>query len=579
VKELKVWLLLAMVFCLSALAPQTTSASRNDGQWVQYRQPDGTVLTVRFCGDEHFTYYVTQTGKLMNRGEDGFLKLISKEDLLQEVNQARSSEQTVTKRKGRLRTSWDPEKVYKLPVILVSFSDEQFKSNHSAAFYDSLFNEPGFNKKIGPGCVADYFREQSNGLFNASFDIYGPIQMPDTAACYSKPGSGTYRTVLRKAFIKAVDSLAIDLSVYDWDGDGLVQQVVFIYAGYGGNDGKSPRKGIINPHTSTFSTYESHGVRANWYTCSAERWGYNDESCGIGTICHEFTHALGLPDLYPTTGSEYSVVDEWDLMDGGNFTNWGWCPPNYSALEKMLLGWQTPVELTEPTTITNMKSVAEGGTVYCISHTDDEFFLLENRQQVGWDAGIPGKGLAIFHVFYNDVAWHIGGDGGSNSVNNNSNMHRYELVPADNMGYYASLDWAKAIKKQQFQNNVERLNSNVLSGAPYPLVTDTIENRRLTASSTPAMKVFDVVAGGDSIMNKPITNIQMSEDGLISFDFMDEVETGISSMQTANCMMHDNIYDLQGRKVLYPQPNRLYIRNGRKFIISSNINTNKTNKL
>lgn len=568
-----------MVLCLSALAPQTASASRNDGQWVQYRQPDGTVLTVRFCGDEHYAYYITQTGKLMSRGTDGFLRLISKDDLFQKVSQARSSELTATKQSGRLRKNWDPEKVYKTPVVLVSFSDQQFASERSAAFYDSLFNEPGFNKGEGVGCVADYLRDQSGGLFNTRFDIYGPVQMPDTVKCgkTESGGNGTYRTVLRKAFIKAVDSLSVDLSPYDWDGDGYVEQVIFVYAGYGGNDSRTPIKGVINPHTSTFTTFESQGVKANWYTCSAEMWGVTNQSCGIGTILHEFSHALGLPDIYPTAGSEYSVVDEWDLMDGGNFINWGWAPPNYTSMEKMLLGWLTPVELTGPTTVTDMKPVSDGGTVYRISHTDDEFFLLENRQWRGWDVGIPGKGLAIFHVYYSESAWRINGDGGSNSVNNNSAKHRFDLVHADNMGYDASYRWAKATYGTQYQNR-QRMNSNILRGSAYPLVTDTLENRQLTTSSTPAATVYNV-ASGVGIMNKPITNIRMSEDGLISFDFMDEVETGIHTTHQIQGFMQNDIFDLQGRKVQYPLNNRLYIRNGRKFIFNSNINTNKQKEL
>ena len=537
--------------------------------WMQYRQPDGTTLAVRYCGDEHFTYYLSPTGVPMIVDGNGFLRPITLVQLERDRAEARADE-PAGPRRSRVKTSWDPAKVYPSPVILVSYADQSFSvADDPKAFYDSLFNDPGFNKGVGPGCVADYFRDQSQGLFNARFDIYGPVQMPDTARCYSKDkgGSGTYKTVLRNALVKAVDSLGIDLSPYDWDGDGAVEQVVFIYAGYGGNDSYSPKKGVIHPHTSTLSAYTSGGVKTNWYTCSAEMWGYNKSSCGIGTICHEFSHSLGLPDLYPTSGSEYSVLDEWDLMDGGNFINWGWCPPNYSSMEKMLLGWLKPVELTERATITDMKAVEDGGAVYQVSHTDNEYFLLENRQQHGWDLGLPGKGLAVFRALYNESAWHITGDGGSNSVNNVGTRHRYELVHADSMDYAASRAWVVKTIGHQYAGGATRLNSYILSGSAYPHVTDTLENRELTATSAPSATVYDGVAADSvAVLDKPITNIQMTGDGLISFDFMGGELSGIADAQVRGDAARGAVFDLQGRRVSVPRRGVLYIRNGKKFV-------------
>ena len=128
-----------VILVLLALLPLAVSASRNDGKWLQYKQPDGSVLTVRYCGDEHFTYYVTQDGRLMERGMDGFLRVISKDDLERAFSLARSSELTAAPRKSRIKTDWDPNKIYRSPVILVSFSDEQFIRENPVAFYDSLF--------------------------------------------------------------------------------------------------------------------------------------------------------------------------------------------------------------------------------------------------------------------------------------------------------------------------------------------------------------------------------------------------------------------------------------------------------
>ena len=110
-------------------------------------------------------------------------------------------------------------------------------------------------------------------------------------------------------------------------------------------------------------------------------------------------------------------------MDGGNYTNYGWCPPNLSTMEKMQLGWGQPVELTTATTVTAMKSVSDGGDTYIIRNPgdSDEYYLLENRQQKGWDLGCPSSGLLIYHVDYDYDDWM------DNNINIDDNHYRYSL--------------------------------------------------------------------------------------------------------------------------------------------------------
>lgn len=558
-----------LMVCLLVMLPMAASACRNDGNWIKFRQPDGTELTVRFCGDEHFTYYLTPTGLAMVEGTNGYLRRLSPNELeLQMANARQNTEVTDIDISGHFSHTWDPTKVYKSAVILLQFSDEPFTiADNPKAFYDSLFNYPGFNKGEGKGCVADYFREQSGGLFNSQYDIYGPVYMPDTAAC---KGNNTYRTVLRNTLIKAIDSLGLDPNLYDWNGDNKMEHLIFIYSGYGGNDGYATKKGIINPHTTSFSAYTHNGISISRYTCSAEKWGYNNQSCGIGTILHEYSHALGLPDQYPTKGDEYSVLDEWDLMDGGNFTGFGWCPPNYSPMEKMLMGWMEPVELTEPVTITNLQCVADGGPTYLIKHTDNEFYLLENRQRKGWDAGIPGQGLVIFHTYYDEKAWNIGENGGSNAVNNIPTKHYYDLFHADNLDYMASRNWAKATYRRNYLTTATRMNSFILSGTSYPLVTDTLENRELTATSTPAAIVYEELTEGQTVMDKPIFDIQMNSEGLVSFVFIkrEEPPSGISEITPALSPICSAWYALDGRKLNgKPSTRGIYIHEGKKYLI------------
>jgi hypothetical protein len=294
-------------------------------------------------------------------------------------------------------------------------------------------------------------------------------------------------------------------------------------------------------------------------TISCELWE-NSARCGIGTICHEFAHCLGLPDIYPTQGSTFSVVDEWDLMDGGNYTNKGWCPPNFSALEKMLLGWATPTELTEPTTITGMKPVSEGGATYLIRNSGytNEYYLLENRQQTKWDYGAPGEGLAIFHVNYDKDKW------GSNEVNVSDSHPRYDLFHADNKDY-KTWDPANNGEDKGKYTMDDWLRNRYLSTSPYPYTNPETQliNDVLNDESTPASTVFNKNAEGALLMSKAISNIRVADDGTISFDFMG----GTSGIQPIiEVTDTDNRwYDLQGRQLQgEPRQKGFYIHNRKK---------------
>ena len=460
------------------------------------------------------------------------------------------------------KTNWDPEKTYRQLVILVEFSDTTFSySSTPNTFYHKMFNESGFNDGNGPGCVADYFRDQSNGILNLQFDVYGPVKVSKSSQPYSNP-TGSTRNYGKDAFIEATnkviaDNPGIDFSVYDWNGDRYVEQVIYVYAGCTGNVNNEASYGHIWPNTSSFSTITTpDSYKISNYTCSAELWPSSKPiSCGLGTACHEFTHSLGLPDIYPVNGNAYSVCDEWDLMDGGNFTNYGWCPPNFTPIEKWILGWLSFTDLDSPTTITGLKPVSEGGEVYRIKHSDTEWLLLENRQHRSWDAGAPGKGLVIYHVDYNSSAWK------ANTVNNVDGKPRFELVHADNMDYDVWKDYVTKNKLGTYAAS-SHMNSRYLSSSPYPWTTDSTSfvNNELTVTSVPAPKMNYPDGAGDYLLDKPITNIQMSEDGLISFDFMGGDKTGIKYVEPQSSNLQSQTYDILGRRLSSPRAAGFFIQ-------------------
>ena len=462
---------------------------------------------------------------------------------------------SLRKKLPAINTKWNAEKIYKQMVILIEFSDETFDKVNvpdPKAEYDRMFNESGYNKGNGAGCVADYFRTQSGGLFNMQFDIFGPVTVSKKAQPYENPTANTknYGSDSFKEAVNLVvaDNPEWDYKQYDWNGDGKVNQVIIIYAGLSGNINAQVAYGHIWPNTSSFSAITTpDGMKISNYTSSGEKWPTSTyRSCGIGTVCHEFTHSLGLPDIYPTSDSmPYSAIDEWDLMDGGNFTNYGNCPPNFSPIEKMLLGWLTPTELTEATTINDMKSIDQGGETYIVKHTDTEYLLLENRQWGGWDAGLPGKGLAIWHINYNKNTWT------NNSVNNTKGKYGCSLIAADNMDYDA---WDEYITDNSLSTwkNSQRMNNRHLSEAAYPLMdNDGLPlNDSLTDVSVPASLMFNKNADGSTLLGKSISNIKMTADGLISFDFMGGEPTGIdATLVNSEKRIVNSVYDLQGRRI------------------------------
>ena len=424
---------------------------------------------------------------------------------------------------------WDANKVYRVPVILFSFVDCDFSCEDPKVFYDRMFNEPGYNLGGGPGCVADYYRDQSRGQFNVQFDIIGPVKLSSE----QKIAGGGYNSG-RSQFYEAVEAVdaQVDFSDYDWNGNRKVPAVIFIYAGYGGNESAKVVVGCIHPNTGSFNKTVD-GVRLSYYSASNEIWS-NNQYCGIGTICHEYCHTFGIPDFYPTAGDEFSVLDEWDLMDGGCYAGDGWCPVNLSIHERELMKWQSPVDLTVSTDITDMPSFDESGVAYRIVNEahSSEYYLLENRQQTGWDLMLPGHGLLISHVDYLQSAW------SSVTVNNTPSHHRFDYFHADGLdfNYYESL-YGKANRRDENGRSIR------LKGTAYPYTdADGTVHDALTDTTLPAASLFHANTDGNLFMGKPITQIR-ENNGLISFHFSDTPDA-ITPLSTEAVPVA--VYDLRG---------------------------------
>lgn len=564
-------MMVLLVLCTMTLA---VSASRAKIEFKDYVQPDGTIFTLTLWGNAHFHCYRDLAGHVFSRDSLGFFHPITipVTDDVPEVFPTRSI--SGISDIGYCDAGWNAMRVYRQLVVLVEFADCSFSCEDPRGTYDAMFNEPGYNQRLGAGCVADYFRDQSQGLLNLQFDVYGPFKVSSSVRSSAKKdhGPSIFQEAMRLMMAENPD---VDFSPYDWNGNKRVNQVVFVYAGYAGNQTAVADEGYLWPNTWTFGSVTTpDGYRVSAYSASGELWT-NDTSCGIGTICHELSHALSptgsasmaLPDIYPTGSSDdlpFSVVDEWDLMDGGPSTNRGWCPPNYSPLEKMIMGWLEPEELTGDTVISNLKPLAEGGMVFLIRHTDSEFLLLENRQWSGWDLGLPGRGLLIYHVKFDRGRW-VG-----NIVNNVSGKPYYSIVAADNMDFddWRTLHVARHGRKSQYYNN-GWMNSTLMSTAAYPWQTDSTSfvNRTLNATSAPSTQMYDTDANGSRFLSKSITDITQHADGTVSFTLRNGQADGIRTARRTGAAK--GVYSLSGSSLDAPLeqlPKGIYIVDGKKIV-------------
>ena len=324
-------------------------------------------------------------------------------------------------------------------LILVNFSDITFNERNNQLAFDSLANGENYTYNGATGSCKSYFEVQSNGQYSPEFDVIGPVTLPQTSAYYATNdtvGNDKYVVDFVVDACKAADEQGVDFSQYDNDNNGVVDFIYIIYAGYAESEGAPST--TMWPHNwdlisalyfgysnmdeyyansaSDFKLPSFDGKLVNAYACSNELRKSTDTRAGIGTICHEFSHVLGLPDYYLTTQSpvvaQRYTPGAWSLMGYGNYLNNGNTPPNYSVYDKYYLGWLEPKALS---TSQSLEIPADGETTYMIScdekhveagaYRTDTVYYLENRQKEGWDAYLPGHGLLVWRVIYDESDW------------------------------------------------------------------------------------------------------------------------------------------------------------------------------
>jgi len=520
-------ILLAMsaIMCIQVLANPAIRGS------IQMPQPDGTLVRISLEGDEFYSFNTTADGYTVMLNDVGAYvyaqregkKLVPSSVLAHDEGQRTASELallgTLTKRmtdkesveEAHIRrvkrnvdlSNFDFSKFRGL-VILIEFTDKKFAADDPKAFYTQMFSTEGLtgwhdpytNKDVTcPGSVRDYFKDQSDGIFNPPFDVYGPYTSTRKAnQCYSQSSA------IFKAALKSANS-EVDFSKYDNNNDGMVDMVFFLVAGYSAAaNGKE--SGYLWPHASSFAAYDYINYDGKWfdrYASSTELYGWESVPSsvvveGIGTVCHEFSHVLGLPDFYDTdyeeSGGESHNPGGWDVMAGGADYNYGRCPAGYTFYERYALGWAEAETIKrEGNYILNPVNTAREGYILR-TPVKNEFFTIENRQRTGWDSYIPGHGMIVTRVdSTNTNVW------AQNKVNCNPAHNYFELLRAGNT------------------------TAGDNGSDPFPGTTGNI---MITNETKPSLTTW---AGYANVFN--IVGIKESKDGTINFTVVED-----GSMQT-----------------------------------------------
>jgi len=593
---------LSLIVCLM-LCSLTTWAAKAESIPVQVRQADGSVITVILRGDEHINWYTTLDGVLLVQGADNnyYIGKVEKSGNLIATQQLAHEALTRSQAERNLIAKQDKEKFFayvnkiaeesenaynnspltrgpivdsgyggvpyfphtgspKALVILAEFQDTTFTiQDTKKVFTNYLMNEDHFSDtRYGQNQnykgVRGYFKDCSYGKFTPEFNVVGPVKLPREQTYYGE-GDDNIEALMEDA-CSAIDNI-VNFADYDANNDGMVDLVYVIYAGHSANYGGNkvtdiwPKSGTVN----TTNTYDGKRIRrygvSNELTGKENKKKEKEKINGIGLFCHEFSHTLGLPDIYayktPAEDQDNQGMEYWDLMDGGPSVYNGMIPPSYLAWEREVMGWMEIDELKDNCDIENLKTIDNGGKAYKIvnPNNSNEYIVLQSMQKgawnQGWGDGTYGKGLLAYRVSYPYNKVNV-----FDFPNNVKGKPRVIPIPADGKILAAA-------------NAGGSLNTYIqqLNGDPYPYNGNN--------------KIDKFTMYNGTILKRSISDIVENDaERHVSFKFKNNEPTAIQPPSIIERIISDNrIYTLDGRYVGTDAsilPHGIYIQNNKKFV-------------
>lgn len=543
------------------LIPSALWAARATSGFYLHTQPDGTQIEVQLVGDEHCHYFLTRNGTMMLK--DG-QTLYVPDRRVQESRLRGKLGAGASDRISDLKIKFPHMGSPRVPVILVEFTDTTFSLPNPEVVFDrylnseDLRNDDSFADSVGVkrnyGSVRQYFRDMSFGKFTPQFDVYGPVNVRQPLSYYGKNNS---TALLCKDACAAMDD-SIDFSQYDSDGDGNVDLVYMIVAGYSESFSRNSSDCMWPQVVWGISGGTYDGKKVHMAALSCELHAYPGayttnpvKRCStIGLFVHEFSHALGLPDLYPNSANAVlnnSSLEYWDVMDGGEYKdNGGYTPAPYTAYERQAMEWFSIDTLREDGVYT-LLPVDQGGKAYYImaDSTDvPECYILENVRNSGWGSwgttqAFRGKGhgLMIIHAYNADNEF-VRGRMPNNTAGARYTVEGKTLSGADttyvryrlNSHYHClstdtvliSSAW---IRKDYFGTyyTTDDYYASMMA-VPFPGPAN------VTAfNSTSFSKAW--IYQRDGLMHKSLYDISENEQGEVTFRFEIDAPSGISTLR------------------------------------------------
>ncbi|MCX6352468.1 MAG: M6 family metalloprotease domain-containing protein [Bacteroidetes bacterium] len=492
------------------------------------KQPDGTNLTIKPIGSLYVSYTETEDGyTLLENPKNGFeyavqngqdlnftgvlahnvgsrsqkeLDLIKKTPknlrygkdyvsaLLAQVRQQdlapNGSKEVTTEVEGFPHTG-----NRRVLMILIDFKD--LKHSYDSSSFWNLMNQNNYG---GTGSYKDYYKTVSFNKLNLTIDVYGWYTTSNSYKNYGRKKGNAAVVPLVGEAIDDAEKKGVNFANYDNDKDGKVDGVLIVHGGQGAEETGSQTSDYIWSHRwnlgSSYRTYD--GKTISDYNIQPEvRTSNGAHMVGIGVFCHEFGHILGLPDLYDT---DYKTEGDgvWCLMAGGSWVGGEKTPSTYSAFSRTWLGWITPTNITSSGTY-SLRPVVESGQVYKIkTSVSTEYYLLENRQYKSYDAKLPGKGMAIWHVDAS-IMTSSSSDWYNNMVNVTVSHKGLDLEEADG------------------KNDLDNYKNSGDAGDLYP---GSSNNTKFSDLTTPDAKTYN-----GNKTNITISAIKQNADSSVTFNF------------------------------------------------------------